>query len=76
MSVKQALVMGVIKLPREKECFRDNLVRLDEVFPDKEMLKINDVVSFTGLNYRTVKKIFPFGKCNVISKVVMARAMS
>jgi hypothetical protein len=69
-------VIGGADMPREKECFRDNLVRLDEVFPDKEMLKINDVVSFTGLNYRTVKKIFPFGKCNVISKVVMARALS
>lgn len=62
-------------MSREKECYRDNLERLEEAFPDKEILCISDVVRYTGKNYRTVKKRFPFKGCE-ISKVVLARALS
>lgn len=59
----------------EKENYKDNLVRLDEKFPDREMLKIKDVQDYTGLCYETVKKLFNFNKCNTISKVNLAKEL-
>jgi hypothetical protein len=59
----------------EKATFRDNLERIDTAFPGKEMLCKKDVQDFTGLNYRTVVKLFDF-QGNYISKVSLARTMS
>lgn len=61
-------------MPREKEGYRFNLERLNEVFPDHDLLSVQDVIRFTGRNYRTVKELFPF-KGNYISKVELARAL-
>ena len=36
-------------MPREKECFRDNLERIDRAFPGKEMLSVSDAMSFLGM---------------------------
>ena len=47
-------------MSREKAAYRDNLELIMEMFPNKGVLTINDVVRYTGKNYRTVKKHFPF----------------
>lgn len=62
-------------MPREKECYRDYLVRLDEKFPEQEILNMNQVASFLGLDARTVKKRYGVTK-EGISKVKLARALS
>lgn len=62
-------------MPREKEDFRDNLVRLDEHFPVKNLLTPTEVGRYLGINYRTAQKLFPF-QHNYISKVMLARKLS
>lgn len=63
-------------MPREKECYRSHLERLDERFPDKEMLTAVDVSLYTGLCRQTVKKRYSFDKSTKrISKVVLAREL-
>jgi hypothetical protein len=64
-----------ITMAREKEGYRDNLERIKEVFTDKEMLSISDVVRFTGMCYRSVMKRFTF-KNKYISVADLARQMS
>ncbi len=61
---------------REKEDFRDNLERLEEKFPDKEMLSAREVADYLGLDIRTVRKYFPIKPHVGITKVALARAMS
>ncbi len=61
-------------MPREKEGYRANFERLNEFFPDRDLLSVQDMIRFTGRNYRTVRKRFPF-KDNYISKVEAARAL-
>ena len=63
-------------MPREKESFRDNLERLDQAFPGKELLSAADVAKYTGLHIQTVRKIFPIKPRIGIPKVVLARALS
>ncbi len=43
-------------MAREKELFRDYLIRLDEKFPDKEIIRQKECAEFLGLDKRTVKK--------------------
>ena len=62
-------------MAREKESYRDNLERIAERFPGKEMLTVADVVEYTGLNRKTVKKLFEFRE-NYISIAKLARGMS
>ena len=62
-------------MPRERPAYRDNLERLNTAFPARDMLSVTDVVKFTGRNYRTVKRHFPF-KNNYISKAETARTLS
>lgn len=63
-------------MPREKEAYRDNLLRLDKRFPDKEVLNQNEVARFLGIDTRTVKKYYPIKKGVGISKATLARCMS
>lgn len=70
-------------MAREKEAYRDNLARLDEFFPGKEILTPNDVVAFTGVCRPTVMKLFDFNsklvgkrKDHFISKAKLARELS
>ena len=67
-------------MPREKECFRDYLERLDEKFPDKELLTKAEVVAFLGISPSTMtRKAKEFGfapRSNHVSKVKLARALS
>lgn len=62
---------------REKEDFRNNLVRLDEKFPNKEMLNLTDVSRFLGIDIRTCKKMIKNKIVNgYISKTTLARIIS
>ena len=63
-------------MPREKASYRDNLERIKEMYPDKEMLSLQEASKFIGLDWRTVKKMFPFNKFNKISVATLAREMS
>lgn len=66
-------------MPREKESYRDNLERIKERYPQKEMLTVSEVAAFTGLHRYTVKKIFKFqtfGDNTYISAASLARQMS
>ena len=62
-------------MPREKECFRDYLERLDQKFPDKEVLTQKECADFIGRDARTVKKYYGIDKRG-ISKVKLARLLS
>ena len=62
-------------MAREKESYRDNLERIKEKFPNKEMLIKKEVADFTGLDVRTVKKMFNFSN-GYISVASLARQMS
>lgn len=63
-------------MPREKLSYRDNIERIKEYFPNKELLKIKEVAAFTGLHVDTVKKIFTFNEHRLISVATLAREMS
>ena len=63
-------------MAKEKASYRDNLERIIEKFPNKEFLKVKEVMEFTGLSYPTVKKLFTFNKSNFISIATLAREMS
>lgn len=41
-------------MAREKELFRDNLVRLDEKFPRQDLIPIKAAASYIGCDYRTL----------------------
>lgn len=41
---------------REKECYRDNLERLDSRFPNKELLSQKECAEFLGCSPRTIKR--------------------
>lgn len=50
-------------MPREKELFRDNLARLDAVFPEKEILFIADLKKYFGVkDPRTVRRLLKMPK--------------
>ena len=59
----------------ERETLQINLERLNEFFPDRDLLSVTDVVRFTGRDRRTVVKFFNF-RNNFISKVEVARTLS
>ena len=47
-----------VKMPREKELFRDNLARIDAAFPEKEILFITDLKKYFGVkDPRTVRRL-------------------
>lgn len=62
-------------MPREKEDFRANLERLNELYPDHEMLTIPETMKVMGYrSINTVKKYVPFTNSRV-SKATLARVM-
>lgn len=62
-------------MPKELESYRDTLEDVLEFFDGKRMLKIVEVVKYTGLNHKTVKKRYPFND-GYISAVVLSRELS
>ena len=62
-------------MPREKPAYRDNVERIKEMFPDKELLKPGDVAKFAGCSVRTVRRRFDLSK-GYISVASLAREIS
>ena len=62
-------------MPREKECYRLNLERLDEIFPGREILKLCEVADFLGVDKRTAKAKYGISS-EGISKVKLANILS
>ena len=60
----------------EKPSYRDNLERIKEVYPNKEMLNVKNVATFCGLNRKTAERLFGFSKDGYISVAKLAREMS
>ena len=62
-------------MAREKEDFRANLERLNELYPDHEMLTILETMKVMGYRSQdTAKKYIPFTNRRV-SKATLARIM-
>ncbi len=62
-------------MAREKELYRDYLERLDEQFPDKEIISQKECADFLGLDARTIKKRYNITKSG-IPKLKLARLLS
>jgi hypothetical protein len=61
----------------ERKDYRLNLERLNELYPDKEMLTIHDVMRLMGFTSpNSAKKYVPLTKSKQVSKATMARIMS
>ena len=60
----------------EKPGYRLNLERLNEVFPDREMLRKGDIVRFEGSSYKTVNKRYQWNRFGEMSKADYARQIS
>ena len=59
----------------EKTTYRDNLERIKEAFPDKELLTTSDVARFLGRDRRYVTKHYPMVD-NAISVASLARCLA
>ena len=69
-------------MAREKEAYRDNLERILEAFPGREILYQKEIAQWLHMDSRTVKATFPMkgggtrGASCWISVASLARAMS
>lgn len=63
-------------MPVEKESYRDNLSRILEQFPGKEILNISEVSKFFGRDRGAVRRMVPFNDQGYISIAKLARWMS
>ena len=61
-------------MPREKEAFRDQLARLDEAFPGKELLKRGEICTYLGISRDAQRAHYQFVG-PFISKVELARRL-
>lgn len=62
-------------MAREKESYRDTLERLDNQFPNRELLFQKEVAVYLGVDARTVKNRYGIDKKG-ITKVKLARLLS
>lgn len=62
-------------MSRELTDYRRNLERLNELFPEKEMLSMADAARVWGCHRANIKKHVPFTDRRV-SKATLARIMS
>lgn len=60
-------------MSREKEGFRDMMERLNERFPEKELLSIADVSRFLGVSRDTARKYVKLNAARKIAKTDLAR---
>lgn len=68
-------------MAREKELFRDNLVRLDAAFPGRELLPLKEAAKYAGIPYKVAwaDKTFPkkfVGRCLYVPKAQLASYLS
>lgn len=62
-------------MPREKECYRDNLTMLAEAFPAKKLIDCREFAIWAGIDRRTAKKRF-FGEKKYMSIIEIASRIS
>ena len=63
-------------MSRELEFYQDNLAQVLDFSNGRQMLRINEVMDFTGIkSYATVGKMFPFYN-GYISVATLARCMA
>lgn len=60
-------------MPLEKEGYRENVERIKEKFPTKEILRPGEVAEFLGVSKRTVQRLFTFNQNGHISVASLAR---
>ena len=61
-------------MAREKDGFRDCMEMLNERFPDKDLLNIEETMRFTGMSRNTVKKKIRFNPVTKrVAKTDLAR---
>ena len=60
---------------REKECFRDNLAMLSEVFTNKPLVTVSDVAKWAGRDRTAIKKLY-FGAKKYITLAELASKIS
>lgn len=64
-------------MSREKIGYRENLRLLNERFPDKDMLNVNETASFMGCCRQTAARNIRFNKqTGLITKTDLARQIS
>ncbi len=63
-------------MPRETEYYRDNLSRIMEAFPEKEVLTLTDISKWWGVSSATVTRSLGIHKGDYISKATLARKMA
>ena len=63
-------------MSRESEYYRDNLARVQEAFPDKEVLTVTDIAKWWGVKGVTVSKHLQLYKGEYITKATLARKMA
>lgn len=64
-------------MPRERPLFRVNLDRLDEKFPDSEVLSYQQIADYINKSLSTVKRKFTYNKkIGGVAKATVARALS
>ena len=63
-------------MPKEPEYYRDNLARITEAFPDKEVLTVSDIAKWWGVSSRVVSQELHLYKGEYISKASLARKMA
>ena len=63
-------------MPREKECFRDNMAEINTRIPDKMVLTKTDIKRVTGWSYNTIRRRFRFNSFGEISKADFCRQIS
>ncbi len=68
-------------MAREKELYRENLQRLDALFPGQELLPVRAAATYLGLDVRTVLKIKDIpkkkaGRCWLVPKTGLASWLS
>ena len=67
---------------REKQSYRDNLVLLEQLYPDRATLTMADTAVVLGVDYKTIQRhrpTMPFvriGRSYLISKADLARYIS
>lgn len=62
-------------MSREKELLRDNIARIKEKYPSKELLTASEVAKYLGICTKTVRKRYTFTR-GYISVVKLASELS
>lgn len=63
-------------MPKETEYYRDNLSRVMEAFPEKEILTLTDISKWWGVSSAIVTRSLGIHKGEYISKATLARKMA